>query len=606
AGRLASRQIVGGGKEFRKVLTSYSGSTGLPISEKFSCGRAEEEAGQCSSADEHEVLSSYDTLGRVVAYEDADGNKAETTYDLLGRPVASSDLKGTQTLRYDSVTGLPVELIDSAAGPFTASYDADGNLVSRTLPNGLTATTAYNEVNEPIDLTYTKASNCGLSCTWLDFDLERSVGGQILNESGTLGTERYGYDKAGRLTSAEETPKGGSCVTRSYTYDLDSNRKSLTTRAPGLGGACSTSGGTTQNYAYDQADRLLATGLTYDSFGRITKLPGSLAAGKELTTSYFANDMVASQTQNGVTNTFELDASLRQRTRLQAGGLLGTEVFHYDAPGDAPAWTERGASWTRNIAGIGGELAAVQESGKEITLQLTNLHGDVVAVAALSPSVTALKATFTFDEFGTPVSNNAGRFGWLGGKQRRTELPSGVIQMGARSYVPQIGRFLTPDPIRGGSANAYDYANQDPINLFDLSGECAHPGKGKCLGPATPKWAKRAARKANKKRAILLEFKSKGAAERVVSYLTNNPLYLENLRAKVGRWKAEEMAELRAKAAREARENPITDTTGNGCTWVGLAAGVGGLALGPVSVGGGVVLGILGVGTSVGDIAGLC
>lgn len=42
--------------------------------------------------------------------------------------------------------------------------------------------------------------------------------------------------------------------------------------------------------------------------------------------------------------------------------------------------------------------------------------------------------------------------------------------MGVRSYVPALGRFLSPDPIKGGSANAYDYANQDPVNNFDLTG----------------------------------------------------------------------------------------------------------------------------------------
>lgn len=425
----------------------------------------------------------YDKLGRAVAYEDADGKKAETIYDLLGRPVTMKDAKGSQTMTYDSVTGLPVELVDSAAGKFTASYDADGNVLTRGLPNGLTAETTYNEADEPTHLTYTKASFCGTSCTWLDFGLERSISGQIVSEASTLGTDRYGYDKSGRLTTAQETPQGGGCTTRAYAYDADSNRKSLTTSSPGIGGICAESGGTTQTYEYDTADRLLASGIAYDGFGRITNLPSSVAGGKELTTSYFANDMVASQSQNGVSNLFELDASLRQRSRLQGGGLEGTEIFHYDGPGDAPAWTERGSTWARSITGINGELAAIQESGSEVKLQLTNLHGDVIATAALNPAEPKLLATFRYDEFGNHASGEAGRYGWLGGLGRRTELPSGVIQMGARSYVPSIGRFSSVDPVMGGSAAPYDYANQDPINFLDLSGETTGGSiSGPCIG----------------------------------------------------------------------------------------------------------------------------
>jgi RHS repeat-associated protein len=423
-----------------------------------------------SGFDSQETRTSYDSLGRPVTYEDADGNQSETTYDLDGRPVKTTDAKSSQTLHYDANSGMPVELEDSAAGVFTASYDADGNLVKRGLPDGLVAETTYNEADEPTHLTYTKSSFCGASCTWLDFGVERTVFGQIVTESGTLGTDHFSYDKDGRLTYANETPPGGQCTTRAYAYDPDSNRFLKTTRSPGIGGTCAESGGTTQEYKYDAADRL--EGPTYDSWGRITNLPAEYAGGKTLTTSYFSDDMVASQSQNGISNTFQLDASLRQRQRLQGSGLEGTEVFHYDGPFDSPAWIQRGSTWSRTIGSLGGELAAIQEGGKEITLQLTNLHGDVSATAAMSLEVSSLKGTSTFDEFGRPTSGSAGRFGWLGGKGRRTELSSGVVQMGRRSYVPQLGRFLTPDPVFGGSANPYDYANQDPVNKFDLGGEC--------------------------------------------------------------------------------------------------------------------------------------
>lgn len=355
----------------------------------------------------------------------------------------------------------------------------------------------------------------------------------------------YSYDRAGRLTQSQETPQGGSCTTRLYTYDADSNRKSLTTRGA-VTGTCATSGGSTRNYEYDAADRLLGGGITYDGFGRITSLPAEDAGGKTLTTRYFSNDMVAVQTQDGVSNSFELDASLRQRVRLQEGGLTGTESFHYDGPGDSPAWTQRGEAWTRNVTGIGGELVAVQENGSAMTFKLTDLHGDVVASASSNPAETKLLSTYRFDEFGNPVSGSAGRFGWLGGKQRKTEFTSGVIQMGARSYVPAMGRFLTPDPIPGGSANAYDYANQDPINNLDLTGECyvtVRASPGRCKRRDMVK-----VNRANRKGRLSIKTTEGG-----LKALLRKPLLLESMIRKVHQWKVEDLRSLRQAAAAAPR-----------------------------------------------------
>ena len=430
-----------------------------------------------SSFDAQATTTAYDTLGRPISYEDADGNVSSTGYDLLGRPLTTSDGKGIQTMTYDPTSGLPVQLTDSAAGTFTASYDADGNLVERGLPNGLVAKATYDEIGAPVHLSYDKVTNCASNCTWLDFDVEESIHGQWLNQTSTLSSQQYSYDKAGRLTLVKDTPQDGSCTTRSYSYDADSNRTSLITRQPDIGGACDTSSsGNVQSYSYDAGDRLLGSEIAYDNYGRITILRSAYSGGGTLTSTYYSNDLVRSQTQDGITNTYELDAALRKRQRTQSGGSGGTEIYHYAGDSDSPAWIDRGTAWSRNITGIGGELAAIQDSATGTTLQLTNLHGDMVATASLSIEATKPLATFEFDEFGNPKAGSAGKYGWLGGKQRRTELPSGVIQMGVRSYVPAMGRFTSVDPVTGGSANAYDYANADPVSNFDVEGTVVEGG----------------------------------------------------------------------------------------------------------------------------------
>jgi RHS repeat-associated protein len=73
--------------------------------------------------------------------------------------------------------------------------------------------------------------------------------------------------------------------------------------------------------------------------------------------------------------------------------------------------------------------------------------------------------------YGVPTTSTPPKYAWLGADELSTELPSGIIAMGARSYVPQARRFLQPNPAPGGSANSYAYTYGDPINEADPSGE---------------------------------------------------------------------------------------------------------------------------------------
>ncbi|MER5354166.1 ricin-type beta-trefoil lectin domain protein [Kitasatospora sp. NPDC002551] len=443
------------GQAVPKAVTAYDPATGEVLS---------------TTAGGKSVTMVQDVLGRTISYTDADGATTTTEYDRFSKPVKVTDPTGVTTFTYDRAKeprGLLTSVNDSRAGEFTAKYSPDGQLVEQTYPGGIVRKDTLNASGKAVARSYTRASDG--TVVWSQSN-DLSTQAQVARTTSTNGTKTYSYDRLGRLVKAEQSSVATGCTTRAYTYDVHYNRTAKATSGPAGDGTCTTAGATTVNSAYDSADRVTDAGYTYDAFGRTLTTP-TAAVG------YRVNDLVASQETATTKQTWSLDPVGRLNgsttAAKQADGswsTTATRVHHFGTGGDIPRWTVENAAgaWTRNVPGTDGDLSATVTDQGTVKLQLTNLFGSVVLVTDTALTGPVLLDS---DEYGNPTAGTpAARYGWLGGKQRSAEAQDGIVLMGVRLYNPATGRFLSVDPVPGGSANAYEYCMADPIGCTDLDG----------------------------------------------------------------------------------------------------------------------------------------
>ncbi|MET8522728.1 RHS repeat-associated core domain-containing protein [Nocardioides sp. NPDC004968] len=490
-------QVTGGGATNETIDTTviYNPATGMPAS-----------MGDATNT----ISATTDTWGREWTSKDAAGLEAVTTYTSGGAVATFNDGRSLYEYSYDQPTGEHRNLLtgvdlDLPAGTndiLTIRRDARGQIAEVAYPNGMTATHGYNESGAPTALSYTTNVG-GVPTELVGFAATTDVDGRVLGYSSAASTQNFGYDSIGRLTTVEDT-REGACTTRAYSFSQASERTSLTTFGPAQGdsttgdgaGACqATTMATSKSNTYDSANRITNDGYAYDPLGRTLTVPAvdsnSGGGSGPLQVTYHANDMVKSMTQqfqstaaDGTVTTrtdgrdYTLDPAGRVTT--VASTIDGQEAsrvrYEYPGSGDIPSYisttTDGGESWASQryvtVPGVGN---VAEVSATATTLQLANLHGDIVATMDTDTGALSYAET---DEFGNSIDDEGvdRRYGYLGTHQRPAggDTIGGIVSMGARLYSPSTGLFLSPDPVLGGNANAYNYP-ADPVNELDLTGK---------------------------------------------------------------------------------------------------------------------------------------
>jgi|GEM_PF-686870 len=406
----------------------------------------------------------YDNQHRLLSKTDSRNNRSLSwTYDKVGNVKTKTDYQGDETYyTYDSANRLTA-MRNEAYLAASYQYDGNGTLLSRTLSNGASTQYKYSDDGFLLEMTQRSADGSEVDKRVYTPDNIGNIDQVIINDSETIS---YSYDPAYRLLNADSTDNSHDFV---YTYDKVGNR--LTKAFNGV----------THHYLYNNSgNRLdqvrlgsptgpLVSRYDYDDNGsRIA----SYNSADVLVQQYIYNQqrLVTDIAVSAANNQFAYDANsyriAKNTPNKNNNYLLEGEHLEaiYNDDGERQSSYLRGAVIDEIINGF---------ERKEGKLVNQNYHNDQVnSLVATSDHNGATIQTLSYGPFGEALSANDGNENNFNYTGRELDAESGLYYYRARYYDPEIGRFISEDPIgfASGDVNFYAYVGNSPLVYTDPLG----------------------------------------------------------------------------------------------------------------------------------------
>ncbi|MEW6427769.1 MAG: RHS repeat-associated core domain-containing protein [Thermodesulfobacteriota bacterium] len=422
----------------------------------------------------------YDALGRMTSFTSRRGQTTTYAYDLDGR-LTTTTLPGgatiTYTYRHDTA-GTTTVTVSEAAGDSTAVLDRMGRPTAKTdilgntlgfsyTPGGRLRTLTYPG-NKTVTYAYDGAGRLASVTDWLGnrttyaYDaLGRIAAIRYPNTTKTI----FGHDRRGDLTSISHTAGGSPIV--AYTFSRDPAGRILV--ANQAGGITPALPDRNSSASFDAVNRQIRTeeaGMIragrYDRDGNLV-FQGSPAG--DVAYTYDALNRLTAVAAGGVTTAYTYDA---------AGNRLGkthdTTVTHYLQERGRTYLSMDGDGAVRQYHVWGVGLLYSLDAAGEMRVYHGDERGNVVAA---TDSTGAVIGQWAYDPYGNVIGAAgvpADGFGCMGLFGVLTD-ENGLVKTASRYYDPEMGRFLTEDPLgTAAGVNLYAYADADPVNLPDPSG----------------------------------------------------------------------------------------------------------------------------------------